>query len=126
MQFPSLDRDRLSLSCLELARSIVWHKSPVDDVLAKSFAAILLNEAVRHEEFLIGQGRNPNIITFAVSYLAHTHAIPPLGTDLGWFRDGLAVLIELCSPNCRGRSADERLYKEIEHGLMIARGDYEK
>ncbi len=121
MQLPVLDRDRLRLACLEVARKIAWHGSPVDEVLAKSFAEILLNEAAFHESFLIGQERDPNIITHAVSYLAYVHAIPSMGTDLGWFRDGLAILIELCCPNTGGRLEDERLYKEIELGLMISR-----
>lgn len=118
-----LDHDRLRLACLEVARNIAWRGSPVDEVLAKSFAEILLKESLFHEEFLLGQERDPNIITWAVSYLAHAHAIPPMGTDIAWFREGLSVVIELCCPNSAGRREDERLYREIEIGLGLARGD---
>ena len=121
---PPLDRDRLKLACLEVARGIVRPSGPVNEVLASSFAEILVEEALFHEEFLVGQGRDPNVITWAVSYLAHAHAIPPTGVDIGWFRDGLSVLIELACPNSAGRREDEQLYREIERGIEIARDDY--
>jgi hypothetical protein len=121
---PPLDRDRLKLAYLEVARSIAWRSGPVNDVLADSFAEVLAEEASFHEAFLTGQGRDPNIITSAVSYLAHAHAIPPMGADLAWFREGLAVLVELTCPNTVGRSEDERLYREIEEGIQSARNGY--
>jgi len=121
---PPLDRDRLKLACLEVARSIAWRNNPVDDVLATSFAEVLANEALFHEEYLNGQDRDPNIITWAVSYLAHAHAVPPSGADLAWFREGLSVLVELACPNTGGRREDERLYREIEAGIQSARDDY--
>jgi hypothetical protein len=125
MTLPPLDHDRLRIACLEVARSIAWRGNPIDEVLAKAFAEILLKEALFHEQFLVGQERDPNIITLAVSYLAHAHAIPPMGTDTAWFREGLSVLIELCCPNSAGRLEDERLYREIETGLASARDDYD-
>ena len=121
---PPLDRDRLKLACLEVARNIAWRGGPVNDVLATSFAELLADEASFHEDFLIGQDRDPNIITWAVSYLAHAHAMPPSGADIGWFREGLAVLIELACPNTAGRIEDERLYREIEQGIQWSRDDY--
>ena len=122
---PPVDHERLRIACLEVARCIAWRGNPVDEILARSFAEILVKEAVFHEEFLVGQGRDPNIITWAVSYLAHAHAFPPQGTDLAWFREGLAILIELCCPNAGGRKEDERLYREIEVGIATTREDYE-
>jgi len=121
---PPLDRDRLRLACLEVARNVAWRRGPVNDVVASSFAEVLTEEAIFHEEFLIGQGRDPNIITWAVSYLAHAHAIPPSGADIAWFREGLSVLVELACPNSAGRKEDERLYREIEEGIQLARDDY--
>jgi hypothetical protein len=125
MTHPPLDRDRLRIACLEVARNVAWRGNPVEGVLARAFAEILYEDALFHEEFLVGQERDPNIITFAVSYLAHAHAIPPMGTEIAWFREGLSVLVELCCPNSEGRREDERLYNEIEMGISLARGDYE-
>lgn len=120
----SLDRDALKRACLEVAKSIAWRDGPVNDVLAASFAEILCEEALSHEEFIVGQGRDPNMITRAVSYLAHAHAIPPMGADVSWFREMLCVLIELACPNSAGRKENERLYRDIEDGIRIARDDY--
>lgn len=120
----SLDRDALKRACLEVAKSIAWRGGPVNDVLAASFAEILYEEALFHEKFIVDQDRDPNMITRAVGYLAHAHAIPPMGVDVFWFREMLSVLIELACPNAAGRKEDERLYRDIEDGIRIARDDY--
>jgi len=43
---PPLDRDRLRLDCLEVARSIAWRRGLVNDAVASSFADVLVEEAV--------------------------------------------------------------------------------
>jgi hypothetical protein len=119
-----LNHDHLKLACLELARNIAWHNNPITDVFTNSLADIFLKEALFHEEFLVNQERDPNIITWAVSYLAHAHAIPPMGVDVAWFRNSLSVVVELCCPNSMGRCEDENLYRQIEIGIGSARNNY--
>ena len=120
-----LDRDALKRACLDVAKSIAWRGGPVNDVLAASFAEILYHEALFHEEFVVGQSRDPNMITRAVSYLAHAHTLPPTGADVSWFREMLSALIELACPNSVRREEDEGLYRDIEDGIRIARDDIE-
>lgn len=122
---PPLDRDRLRLACREVARNIESRRGPVSDAVASAFAEVLIEEALFYEEYLLGQDRDPNVSTSAINYLAHVHAIPPMGVDVSWFRDSLAVLIELACPNAAGSRQDEQLYKEIERGIQLARDDYE-
>jgi hypothetical protein len=50
-------------------------------------------------QFITEQNRDPNLLVRAVRYLAHTHALPPMGKDTEWFSDMLGVLIELACPN---------------------------
>jgi hypothetical protein len=119
-----LDHDALKRACLEVAKSIAWRDGPVDDILASTFSEILYKEALYHEEFIAGQDRDPNLITRAVSYLAHAHAIPPMRLDISWFRDMLAALIELICPNSAGREEDMQFYQDIEDGLRILREDH--
>lgn len=114
----------LKQACLAVAKRIAWRDGPVDEVLAASFAEILYKEALFHEEFIRGQDRDPNMITRAVSYLAHAHAIPPIGVDVFWFREMLSALVELACPNTPGRREDEQFYRDIEEGLQILRDDH--
>lgn len=120
----SLNRNALKRSCLEVAKSIAWRNGPVNDVVSASFTEILYQEALFYEDFVVNQGGDPNMITRAVSYLAHAHAIPPTGVDISWFREKLSTLIELACPNCASRSEDEQLYRDIENGIRIARNNY--
>ncbi len=119
-----LDHDALRAACFELARAIRWKNDPVDEVIARAMVEMLYREAIFHEEFLVGQGRDPNIIVRAVRYLALKHAIPPMGENPGWFRSMLEVLVELACPN-QGVSPDqESFFRDLEAGIAGAREDY--
>jgi hypothetical protein len=120
----SLNCNALKRSCLEVAKSIAWQNGPVNDLVSSSFAEILYQEALFYKDFVVNQGSDPNLITRAVNYLAHAHAIPPTGVDISWFRERLSVLIELACPNCTSRNEDEQFYQDIESGIRIARNNY--
>lgn len=119
-----LDRSALRTACFAAARNVMWARRPIDvasiDAVAQQFLAI----AEAHEEFVESQGRDPNLIVRAARYLAETHAIPPMRESTSWFHDMLAVLIELACPNSAGAPAHEPLYRDIEQGLAVARGDH--
>jgi len=119
-----LDHEGLRAACFELARAIRWKKDPVDEVIARAMVEMFYREAVFHEEFLVGQGRDPNIITRAVRYLALKHAIPPMGEDPAWFRNMVEVLVELACPNQGVTAEHEAFFQDIEQGIAEARGDY--
>jgi len=97
-----LNTEALHAACLEVARSTLWNprgekKSTVKEIGA--LAKRLHRATLAHLEFIKMQGRDPNLLVRAVRYLAHTHAIPPMRDDTGWFEDMLEVLIELACPN---------------------------
>ena len=97
-----LNIEALHAACLGVARETLWKskgekKSTVKEI--EAHAAKLQVVALHHLEFIAEQGRDPNILVRAVRYLAHTHAIPPMRGDTGWYTDMLEVLIELACPN---------------------------
>lgn len=109
-----LDNDALKNVCLEVARKIRWKDNPVDEVLAKATVALYFNKAIQYEQYLIDQGRDPNIIVRAVRYIAHKHVIPPMEGNVSAFADMLEVLIELTCPSSGADEEHEPFLKDIE------------
>lgn len=123
-QVMTLDKDALLQACFEVARAIRWRDTPVDDVIAKAIVDLYFETAIRHEDYLIGQGRDPNLIVRAVRYIAEKHAIPPMEGDIKAFATALDVLIELACPNQGTDEDQEAFFKDIEVGIQEARSDY--
>lgn len=124
MHLMTLDNEALLEACLEVARAIRWRDNPVDEVLAKAAVELYFDAAIQHEDFLVGQGRDPNIIVRAVRYIAYKHAIPPMEGDVESFASMLDVLIELACPNTGSDQDQEQFFKDIEEGIQEARRDY--
>jgi hypothetical protein len=119
-----LDVDDLRSACHEVAKSTLWEQRPIDAALIEAHAEKLFRIAQGHEEFIIGQGRDPNLIARAVRYLDHAHAIPPMADDERWFSNMLEALIELACPNTVVTKEMETFFSDIEEGISIARSSY--
>ena len=85
----------------------------------------LFNIAVEHEEFVVSQGRDPDLITRAVSYLAHTHAVPLTRDDTRCFSYMLNVLIELACPDAGKPEQFEAFYRDVREGVAISCADFD-
>jgi hypothetical protein len=120
----TLDNDALLTACFEVARAIRWRDNKVDEALAKAVIELYFDAAIQHEEFLVAQGRDPNIIVRAVRYIAHKHAIPPLEGNIEAFASMLEVLIELTCPNSCVDQGQEKFFKDIEEGIQEARRNH--
>lgn len=94
-----LFKGALNDACVELAKQVVWVNGETSSDIVETFALKLQEVALSHVEYVIESDRDPNLITRAIHYLAETHAIPPMSTDLVWFREMLLCLIELAVPN---------------------------
>jgi hypothetical protein len=97
-----LNSEGLHAACVEIARTTLWR--PKEEVQpteedVEALAAQYVEHALRRIDFVTGQGRDPNLLVRAARYLAHTHALPPMGNNTGWFPEMLDVLIELACPN---------------------------
>lgn len=121
-----LNKNALRRACLRAADSALWEKGPRPVEPIQQLADQFYQIAVENESFLIGQGRDPNIVTRAVRYLALVHAIPVTGQDTHWFTCMLQVLIELACPNTAGQRANDKFYSDIENGIIVARSDYKR
>jgi hypothetical protein len=119
-----LDIDDLRTACHEVARATMWEQRPIDESIIDAHSERLFRIAREHEEFITGQGRDPNLIIRAVRYLAHAHAIPPMRDDVHWFSTMLWTLIELACPNTGTTQDLETFFRDIEEGIAVARADY--
>ena len=112
-----LDYNLLKTTCFEIAKSTMYDLRPVnvssiDDVATRFFKIV-----VKHEEYIISNGRDPNMLIRAVQYLNHHHAIPPMKDDTKWFEDMLEALIELVCPNTETNLKEDAFLHDIEEGI---------
>lgn len=105
-----LDEDALRAACLELSKQTMW-------VEVQSVADGYYKTAMHHLEFIEGQGRDPNMLTRAVNYVAHTHADPAMQDDQSWFLFMMMALIELACPNAGQTTKSAEFLADIEIGI---------
>jgi len=121
---PMLDLGALHAACREVAKSTLWQTpEPYDirdiidsDQIAGTVEAYLA-EARQRAHDLAEEGYDPNIVTRAVEYLAHEHAIPPMKDDVRWFRDALDVLVRLVSPISHPRRGAELFMHDLDSAI---------
>lgn len=115
-----LNTEALHAACREVAKTTLWKpdgekKRPEKeiDALAEKYYRI----AHVQLQFITEQNRDPNLLVRAVRYLAHTHALPPMGKDTEWFSDMLGVLIELACPNTGLPPKGKAFITDLRRGL---------
>ena len=86
------------------------------DEIARTVEAYFA-EARQQAEDLAEAGHDPNIVTRAVVYLAHEHAIPPMRDDVRWFRDALDVLVRLLNPLSHPIQAAALFMEDLEEAV---------
>lgn len=123
MSLPPLDSEALDGACFALARALLWQKGPVSIEPIKEVASSLARTAREHADYLTGQQHDPNIVTRALEYLEHHHAMPTGNAEV-WARTALEILIELACCNTEPSSASEPFYRDIEAGLARSRDGY--
>lgn len=113
----------LDEACAALARILLARRQGVSQDIVETIAHRLAQEATEHAEYVELLGRDPNMVTRAVVYLADTHAHPDLGSDTGWFRPMLACLLELAAPSLALSGAGARFLADIEEGVAQSIAD---
>lgn len=112
-----LYKGALNDACIALAKQVLWTSNGVSNDIVETLAARFQEEALHHFEFIIGQDRDPNMLTRAVHYLIDSHAIPPMGSDITWFRKMLSCLIELSVPNSGLTSKGAEFLRDLQVGI---------
>ena len=116
-----LDTDALQRACYEVAKETKWDARPVDTDDIRRLADELYRIASERAEFVAEAERDPNLVTRAVRYLAHAHAIPPMRDDTSWFREMLEALVELACPNTGMTPEIAAFFYDIETGIAVSR-----
>lgn len=110
----------LNDACLELARQVLITKNGPSNDIVETLAAKFEDEALHHLDFIIGQERDPNVLTRAVHYLVDAHAIPPMGSDISWFREMLTCLVELAVPNSGLTQQGAEFLGDVQIGIAAS------
>lgn len=106
-------------ACVEVARSILGRKTSPDVI--ETVAGRYFRIACDHQDFVRGQREGDDVIANAVRYLAHTQAIPPMGTDTAWFMSSLGTLLEVAVPNSMLDKDSERFLDQLQEGIRQSR-----
>jgi hypothetical protein len=122
---PELDVPALKSACFNLAKNTMWRRKPVDLAEIQTHADNLYKETVELQEYVIRQGRDPNMVTRAVQYLDRTHAIPPMENDVRWFYNMITAVIELACPNAIQSKKSMAIFEDIGEGMTKARTTHE-
>lgn len=112
-----LYKGALNDACLELAKQVLWTSNGMSNDIVETLSARFQEDALRHVDFIIGQDRDPNILTRAVHYLVDSHAVPPMGSDTNWFSHMLSCLIELAVPNAGLTLKGADFLKDVQVGI---------
>lgn len=107
----------LERACREVARVVLWNNGAASADVVETLALRFLLIAEEHQDFVRQQRESDEVIANAVRYIAHVHAIPPSGTDTNWFRDTLAVLMELAVPNMGLNEASAKFLPNLQEGV---------
>ncbi|MFC5462675.1 hypothetical protein [Massilia niabensis] len=113
----------LSEACHGLARCVYPGSMQVSSDIAETLAHQFEKIALRHVDFVVGQGRDPNLITRAVHYLAEAHGLQHRGSDPTWFGQMLACLIELAVPTSMYGGDALDFLSDIQQGTELSIGD---
>lgn len=110
----------LSDACHALARCVYPGSMQVSSDIAATLAHRFEQIALRHVDFVAGQGRDPNLITRAVHYLAEAHGLQQRGTDPTWFGQMLACLIEVAVPTSMYGGEALEFLGDIQQGAALS------
>jgi len=121
-----LDEDALRDASRDLARVVLAAGQPqVSNDILETLAARFEREAVDFAPMVARAGRDPNLLTRALIYITDAHALPLMGTDMEWFRQTLACLVELAVPGIALSERGGAFLRDVQVGIEQSLGDLE-
>jgi hypothetical protein len=113
-------------ACLELAHVVLASGQPqVSRDILETLAARFEREAADFALLVANAGRDTALLARAVHYLVDAHALPLMGTDMEWFRQALACLVELAVPGIALSANGAASLHDVETGIAQALQDLE-
>jgi hypothetical protein len=111
-------------ACLELAHVVLAAGQPeVSRDILETLAARFQREAADFALMVANGGRDTALIARAVHYIIDAHALPLMGTDMEWFRQALACLVELAVPNIALSERGAAFLNDVEEGIRQSMQD---
>jgi hypothetical protein len=113
-------------ACVELAHVVLAAGQPsVSKDILETLASRFEREAADFAQLVAGSGRDTALLARAVHYLIDAHALPLMGTDMEWFRQALACLVELAVPGIALSPRGAAFLRDVELGIEQAMQDLE-
>jgi len=111
-------------ACLELAHVVLAASHPgVSRDILETLAGRFEREAADFALLVANNGRDTALLARAVHYLVDAHALPLMGTDMEWFRQSLACLVELAVPGIALSARGAAFLRDVETGVQQALQD---
>ncbi|MFY3589560.1 hypothetical protein ACOTHW_02960 [Achromobacter xylosoxidans] len=112
-----MDYAEFEAACREVAKGTLWTGSETSADVIETHTHRLMQRCDHEIDYISGMGRDPNLLTRAIRYIAHTHAIPPMGTDIEWFASTVECLIELAVPNTGQTVESAAFLHDVQEGI---------
>lgn len=110
-------KDELKHACLQVAERVMWTSEGTANDVSELMAEKLEVVAGAFLEDLKLIGRDPRIVIKAIYYLAEAHAIPPMRTEVLWFKEMLQCLVELAAPTTNLTVDGAEFLSDVEAGI---------
>lgn len=115
------DRPALQSACRELAKEALWSENGATEIEVAKLAGIFARLASEQVTGLIESGRDPNIATRAITYLAYTHVAPSGDDAKWWFTEMLTCLLELAAPTMIQTPESSAFLLDVQKGIAEPR-----
>ena len=117
-----VDLAALQIACRNLARGALWSEQGTPEIAVAKLAGEFTRIAATQVADVIECGRDPNIVTRAVSYLTYTH-VAPVGVDVKWwFTELLTCLVELAVPSMIQTPESSAFLLDAQEGIAESLG----
>jgi len=113
-------------ACADLAHVVLASIQPrVSRDILETLAARFEQEAADFAPVVASSGRDTTLLARAVHYLIDAHALPLMGTDMEWFRQALACLVELAVPGIALSAKGAAFLEDVAVGIEQSMQDLE-
>jgi hypothetical protein len=113
-------------ACTELAHVVLAsNQAQVSRDILETLAGRFESEAADFALLVAGSGRDTALLARAVHYLIDAHALPLMGTNMEWFRQALACLVELAVPGIALSPRGAAFLHDVETGIAQSVQDLE-
>ena len=112
----------LRVACRKLAQETLWSEEGPTEVAVSDLTGVFLRLASIQAAGLIESGRDPNIATRAINYLAYTHVAPSGDDAKWWFTEMLTCLLELAAPTMIQTPESSAFLLDVREGIAESMG----